>query len=399
MQGIDEINTEEGLWRLEEYYSFHHRFSPACQNHLIQHQDFQRYITTHSRTGRFDTPIAFLNGRYDGWRCFNHGGVWGVSSMPFGEPERAWDILTFFYPKSVLNSIYRHDCPDEPMGYYSGTPWGNVDIIPIEAEDYSRYRLLIAPGYNMAMAEDLDKLARYVQGGGALIIGWPQLSVTTLRSDVVSGAHDYLCHPFTPEVSSFAEDAFEGLPLHVGETAPEGEVFLRTDSGRPLVILRRMGEGVIWFVNAREYAGCPAVDAVYRRILEKAVPECAAQDAIRAEGDSNVQFAVYSHENGMKNFYFIATDWHKPCADGEGRLLIGEQVYTIPVPFGSLVKAAACGDCAVYPEKDENEVISFDGTTARVQGVGKAVFIVLKNGSEHAVPVDFTESGVQEIRI
>jgi hypothetical protein len=30
MQGIDEINTEEGLWRLEEFYNYHHRFSPAC---------------------------------------------------------------------------------------------------------------------------------------------------------------------------------------------------------------------------------------------------------------------------------------------------------------------------------------------------------------------------------
>jgi hypothetical protein len=44
MQGIDEINTEEGLWHLEEYYSAHHRFSNACINHTAIQRDLNKFI-------------------------------------------------------------------------------------------------------------------------------------------------------------------------------------------------------------------------------------------------------------------------------------------------------------------------------------------------------------------
>ena len=53
MQGVDEINTEEGLWHLEEYYQHYHRFSSACVGHLQQQQAFYRYVLSHSRTGTF----------------------------------------------------------------------------------------------------------------------------------------------------------------------------------------------------------------------------------------------------------------------------------------------------------------------------------------------------------
>jgi hypothetical protein len=59
IQGIDEINTEEGLWHLEEYYSFHHRFTSACENHKKQQQDFYRYISSHTRGEDFTHPSLF----------------------------------------------------------------------------------------------------------------------------------------------------------------------------------------------------------------------------------------------------------------------------------------------------------------------------------------------------
>ena len=91
----------------------------------------------------------------------------------------------------MLDRIYRHNCPNEELGYYSGTPNGNVDILPIEAEDFSNYRLLIAPGYNKAEDEDLEKLKDFVTEGGTLLIGWPQLSITVDRKKAISYEHTY----------------------------------------------------------------------------------------------------------------------------------------------------------------------------------------------------------------
>ena len=53
----------------------------------------------------------------------------------------------------------------------------------------------------------------------------------------------------------------------------------------------------------------------------------------------------------------------------------------------------------MYPEKDENEVISIDESVARVQGVGVSKFILLKDGVAKEITVDFSESAAQEIRL
>ena len=188
MEDLDDINTEEGLWRMEEYFAYHHRYSKACLSHLKQHQDFYRYLSTHTRSGSFYTPVAFLHGRFDGWKLFGaKNSTWGRLDCPYTDAENAWDMLDAFYPHSKTGAIYRHGCPkDRPIGHYSGTPSGSIDVIPIEAKGYSEYPLLCSIGYNKALDEDMDKLSAYVNGGGTLFIGLPQLSVTTDSASVIA---------------------------------------------------------------------------------------------------------------------------------------------------------------------------------------------------------------------
>ncbi len=395
MQGIDEINTEEGFWRMESGYYYHNRFSPACQNHTREQQDFYRYLSTHTRRGNFYTPIAFLSGRYDGWKCFTRGDAWGVSGFGFSDAEKAWDLLTCFYPKNVVSSIYVHPCPDKEVGYYSGTPMGNVDILPMEAEDYSKYRLLIAVGYNKAMQEDMEKLDKFVRQGGSLMLGWPQLSVTTDRKDVVSCKHEYL----VGGAPQFTADTYKSHPVSVCEDVEYDSVLIWTDSHKPLVVLKKVGDGTVCFVNAKEYAGARAVDLACREAIEKLTETCLAEEKIYARGDRNVQFTVFRTECGSRELYFIATDWHKECPDGEGVLILGHEEYIVSVPWGQMVKVVAYGESALYPLDDENEVIFFDGVKARVQGKGNAEFVLCKDGMKTTFTVDFSHESVQEITL
>ena len=403
IQGIHEINTEEGLWHLEEYYNYYHRFSDACNMHKLQQQDFFKYVTSHSRTGKFYAPIGFISGRYDGWCCFGRGNVWGKPNFSFSDAEKGWDILKFFYPLSVLDALYIHGCTNEPKGFYTGTPNGNVDIVPIESEDFSQYRLLIAPGYNKTVECDMEKFQSYVENGGKLIIGWPQLSITTDRKEMTSYQHRYIEHPFANIIADkncFVSDTYKGKALTVSCHNVKYPVLLYTDSGRPLVYSVEIGTGCVYFVNAREYAGNEAVYQVYMDLLELTVSDCLSSEGVYGQGAHNVQFTVFNQNNDEKHIYFLATDWYNDSQDARlGYLILNGNCYTVEVLFGQLVKIVCYGETAVWPLRDCNEVISNNGKTVKVQGVGIAEFIVASNGKQEKITIDFTEGCIQEFAI
>ncbi len=394
---IDEINTEEGLWRLEQYYAPFNRFSEACLAHKKEQQDLERFISTHTRTGKFYTPVAFLSGRYDGWQCFaTASDTWGVKGFGTRSPEKAWDILKVFYPRSVLDNFYIMNCPDKSQGFYTGTPYGNLDIMPIEAESFSGYQLLVAVGYNKAERDDLDKLYKFVEDGGTLVIGLPQFSITTNREDSVACRHEYISHPLAPRVTGFIDDSFNGEKVSVAEEV-EGKILVETDKCRALVVERVIGKGREIIVNSREWADSPAVYEAYRRVIIEETERCISGESVWAKGDENVQFAVYNNPDGTKNIYFIATDWYSDNRDGEGLLLIGENEYTIPVVFGTLIKVAATDSVGVYPLNDECEVISISDTETTVQGVGVCDFVIMRDGITKNVTVDFDKTPVAKI--
>lgn len=308
-----------------------------------------------------------------------------------------------YIPESILDICHVMDCEKMPQGFYTGTPWGNVDIVPIESQDYSRYRLLVAPAYNKAMAEDMDKLDAYVMQGGNLIIGWPQLSVVTDREDMEAYRHQYISHPFVEAIAAereFTADSFCGKPLAVCDQKVTWPVLIWSDQGRPLVYCVNKGDGCVYFVNAREYAGNEGVSAVYESILASLVPDCLASEGVYGRGNREVQFAAYAQEDGQRHIYFIAADWYNaPEEERRGELVMDKCSYPVSVPFGQLVKVVSDGTTAVWPVFDEHEVLSVNGCEAKVQGIGTAEFMVASKGEMRKISVDFTEETVQTVKV
>ena len=406
MQGLNEINTEEGLWRMEEYFAYHNRFSPACLDHLKEHQDFYRYVATHTRSGDFYTPVAFLSGRYDGWKLFaGKNSLWGRTDVKYGDAENAWDMIKSFYPQYVHGAIYRHPCPkDKPVGYYSGTPMGNVDVLPIEAKNFEGYRLLCAIGYNKALDEDMDKLEKYVSGGGRLFIGLAQLSTTTLVADIENYKLDYIDHPFVGSVApkiSFVEDTVDGKTVRVGASIPAGATVLKkTDGGHALIYEIKVGEGRVYLLNTLEYAGNPAIFDSVKSFVAGISDECFSDERIWARGDDCLQFAVYGQADGSKHIYFLAIDWFDASAPTHtATIRVGEYEYPVEVRYGRMIKAVVRGDVAAWFDSEENDVLRIEGNGICVQGCAKGVLFVAREGRIQQIEVDLTESSLQTIEI
>lgn len=399
MQGATQINTEEGLWHMEEYYEHFHRFSQACLGHKQQQADFYRYLSTHSRTGRFYTPMALLHGRLDGWHAFGANHPWGLAGVSDCDAEKSWDLLKVFYPLSKPGkALYIHGCPNEAVGYHSGTPRGNVDVVPVEADGdvLKNYRALAFMGYNRAQAEDLDKLTDYVEQGGTLILGWAHLNTQTERTAIENYDHAYPAHPFVKRLGGFPDfvaDSVSGAPLMVARNLGEGaQILSSTDQGRPLMVEYRWGRGKVLLLNAREYPANEAVRPAYEAALASVSESLwAAEPSAMISGD-DVETAAYEQGDGTRHYYVLAVDWFRaPEPLRHASLRLGQNRYPVELPFGVMLKIVTDGKRAAWCLSEEGEVLRLEPEGAVVQGAGLQTFCLAQNGELRTVEANFDE--------
>ncbi len=406
LQGATEINTEEGLWRLEEYYSHFHRFSAACREHLKQQTDFYRYVATHTRRGKFYTPMGLIQGRYDGWHGFGKNSAWGWQGFTDTDAEKSWELLSVFYPEGNLGeSLYFHGFPaDKPLGFYSSTPHGNVDVIPAEQrrDTYENYKAIAFMGYNCLEEGDAEKLARYVAAGGHLLMTRAHLTRTTNYADVAAGRLEYFANPlsFTDGEAHFETRRVSGVELSVcTNTVKPDEVIAACDDGTPLVCRYKLGHGTVTLFNASAYPAHPAIRALYEKELEEHARYAAKDEPTWAIAKDGTEFAVYKCGDET-DVYFLAVDWYRTEVDARHTTLtVGGTEHDVSLPFGVMIKAATWQSFAAYPHSEDGEAISVKGGIAKLQGCGKVKFTLINGEAEREIELDFSEASIAEVKI
>ncbi len=407
MLGVTDINTEEGLWRMEEYFLHPHRFKEECVEHLKQERDFYKYIKTHTRSGEFYTPFAFVSGKHDGVLMFGSDNMWGWDNTPQTCAEDSWrELLQTVYPLSrPQDALYRHGVGDwkEPMGYYTGTPNGNADVIPMESqiETLNGYKLLVFAGYNMCETDEAQKLFEYVKQGGKVILTRAHLTNTTdyekIRNfDLSFENHEF---SFTNVEAEFVSDTKNGIELPVcNNFAKCDEILETTDSGLPLICKYKIGDGEVILFNTKVYPAHSSVKEIYENLVKTQISKTVKTEKIWAKTDDNVGTAMYKQADGSMHIYFIAVDWYNG-REGirKAELLIDNYRYEVVLPFGVMTKAVIKDGFAVWPLSEDGEVVNINGTKALVQGEGIVEFVFAKDGIQKTVTVDFSEKTVTEL--
>lgn len=407
MLGVTDINTEEGLWRMEEYFLHPHRFKEECLEHLKQEQDFYKYIKTHTRSGEFYTPFAFVSGKHDGILMFGSDNMWGWDNTPQTCAEDSWrELLKTVYPLSrPQDALYRHGVGDwkEPMGYYTGTPDGNPDIIPIESENniLNGYKLLVFAGYNMCEAEEANKLLAYVKQGGKVILTRAHLTNTTDYEKIRNFDLSFENHVFSflNGEAEFVTDTKNGVELPVCKNYTDCDKILeKTDSGLPLICKYKIGDGEVILFNTKVYPAHNSIKELYEDLVKLEVSKAVKTEKTWAKTGNDVGTAMYKQTDGSMHIYFIAVDWYNG-REGirKAELLVDNNRYEVALPFGVMTKAVVNNSLAVWPLSENSEVISVDGKKAVVQGEGVVEFVLAKDGKTKTLTVDFSKNSVLEI--
>ena len=277
MHGSSHINTEEALWT-DEYAN--DRYSESGRQHRYAQNRMLDFIQTHTRRGRQVSRIAVVQGRNDSWNVFNRGTLWSQegAKWAFNDASRSFDLLKVFYPDHLVDW-----CGPENM--FTHTPYGTVDLVPVEApaDVWKRYRVAVFLGWNTYDESDFTRLEEFVRGGGMLVMTAAHLN-TELQPD----------RPVRfPDNDSL-------LRKMLGKD-------YRTWNGRKEI---DYGEGRIIYFARKCYPADESIRDDYEKELYRLAGAQLAEDLpggwIRTAED--VSYTVWEH-GGSKTFYLLDADW------------------------------------------------------------------------------------------
>lgn len=164
MHGSSHMNTEEALWT-DEYAN--DRYSDGGKEHMFAQHQVLDFVETHTRRGVLRSNIAIIQGRNDAWKSFVRGNLWSQAAeqWKFDKANESFDLLHVFYPHDLLDAC-------GPHGWFTETPYGTVDLLPIEAsrEVMKQYKAMIFLGWNSFDAADFERLYDYVYQGGTVML-------------------------------------------------------------------------------------------------------------------------------------------------------------------------------------------------------------------------------------
>ena len=370
MHGSSHINTEDALWLTE---NCEHRFSTWNKKHIERQKDMLDFIRTHRRVGEMATPIAVLQGKYDGWPSFGNLNVWGQKGDEWkrGPAEESFDLLRVFYPRKTLTWLS-----------FGPTPYGPIDILPVEAPEkvMERYDALIFLGWNTFDDKYFNNLRKYVENGGTLMLTKAHLNANLRHNAPVE----------LPENSDFVKKL-----LAAANKAKKS----------PAVVKEGKGSVIIFDTDAypADKSIRPAYEEKMRALAAKAV------DRQRSKGwivpGANVEFAAWDAPagDGVDRRIFLL-DISTNGKEADFKLLLGKAEYDVKTPNGVIATIYVSNGLAAYPSDPLTSVLAIEkngnGAVVTVQAIEPGTVTVFRNAAGSApVSVKVEKPGIQKLNI
>ena len=443
MMGASMIYEEDSLFQLfkEERQAWDDAMTKGKRDMT---REFFRFVKTHPRKGSPTRKIAFVEGRYaapfNGFICdtdqtpdYAVWGLFGKNDPLWGhrQPEKCRQLLDVLMPGASTQPL-RQDYTKRRF-FFSGTPYGDFDEVPTEAkpEYFDRYSLLLHLGWNTMIREDHDKLSRFVDNGGTLLIGLPQFSRHVRRDFLedmmdldlwndgdlsgfcglkvrgpgknysgqwnAAGREDYVI----PELSGVpSKSPEEDGPCRLAKLELTGAepVIWDAMTGEPLVCKFRKGKGVVYTITAYAYPGHEALQQVVSslivRLAAENLPESRVEDPSR-----EVFWNEWIESENVRRLMLLNTDWTMAGNRKKVTVDSGE------VRFETEVVEREAKILTILPgmilEPDDPELhLEVSGDKVRCHGTGRhQVMIHLAHDGSLLKTVDLTESTVADLAL
>ena len=337
IRGADPIYAEHGIMDYRALGKNYDENHPEVARFRSVLGEFAEFAAAHPRPAGFpEAAVGVIQGRYDGFAGLGQTHLFGErenDAFRISDAERSWELFERFYRRSLWENRDRFgeaDCSGNP-------PLGQADIIPYDAPDelLKRYKALLFLGHNSMDDALYQKLLRYVEGGGQLLMtaahldtsaapqgefepyldgDWSELfGVRFLRrssAKPVYGIKFKAEPPFgwrfplwSPNCDpKFTDGGFCTAELQNAGAevlAVASDRFLDTewaDSMQGALFCKRHGSGCAVLVNSLEYPGAHGVKNLYGFLMDACCE--ANRDYPKVECSDRVRYASYMTPEG-----------------------------------------------------------------------------------------------------
>ncbi len=381
IHGATNINTEEGVWNMEEGID---RYTSAGKAHIKRQRDLLHFIQTHERRGKPVAPVGIIQGRNDGWKSFDFrikSNTWGQrgDQWKYGPPEESFELIKTFYPNNELGEItLRAHEPRLPKGFYTKTPYGLVDLLPIEAPltVLNDYEAIVFLGWNTYDKGDFERLLAFVKNGGTLLLTGNHANTELRRY----------------QHSKYPEDDKVLVELL-------GEDF----KGRKESFTNYVGKGRVIFYPQKLYPAEDPIKDAYTKdlvgILDKSIESQPLKGWI--ESAEHIEFAAWDWDDSeARTIYLLNIDWWSDKTSHSTNLLLGKQKFPIEIRRDVLETVTFHKGIAVMPQSMTTDILNISKTDSgydiTVQTTGRDSINVYHGKSQN---IRIERAGIHSITI
>ena len=336
LSGASIIEDEEGgLAKVHSFVSGPSDPLPQARQKTIA--DFHKWACDNPRKSELQVEIGFIYGRHEiitGGLSINTQRpvrIWesfgpDLPQWQYGQPEYGWLLMDIFMPGVWMCPILRDK--ENLRRWFAGTPHGQVDIVPVEAEleCLTSYKLLVMPGWHTMTESDMAKLTEYVAQGGMLVMGLSHLQNSNDRTQVLSSdswsfvsneSIGKLCgfelkqncpyKTFDATAKMQGSDSDQKTSFKIMDVALTSGLAVTCNENMPFLVENKIGKGRVFTCTAMEHFGHRYLLSQLKMCLEELL--CQIDFDVYLQDNSNeVMYFTYSDGN-KKEVFLINTDW------------------------------------------------------------------------------------------
>lgn len=371
INGVSHINTEEGLWT-DEFMNDH--YSKSGKEHLAAQQKIYDYIETHTRRGTQNIGIAVIQGRNDAWKCFGKWNLWSQNEdkWKFDKSCESFDLLNIFYPENVISN-------GGPKGWFSSTPFGHIDLLPIEAPQdiLNNYKYLIFLGWNSFKDSDFEKIRNFVFDGGNLLL---------------SAAH-------------FNTNLEPNSPIEIPKDNNILKEMLGKEyynmTGRNIIYY---GKGKIIYYANKKYPSEKEIKESYINDIKEF-----AQNYVSTEKNNGwikplekVEFSIWDNKD-RRTIYLINNDWESDNTSQDAIFSYKNKDFLIKVRKYEIETIHCKNGIAIHPKENTTDIIDIvennDDLILKIQTTGPDIIKCYDTYSGKYKDYKISQAGIHTIKI